>query len=55
MTRAGTPSPTATRLTARQYEEGWRITKCPTCKGSGRRGDRKCGLCKGRKTTVTHV
>jgi DnaJ-class molecular chaperone len=28
----------------------WVTVKCPTCEGSGKRGDRKCGLCKGLGT-----
>lgn len=28
----------------------WITITCPTCKGSGKRGDRDCGLCNGKGT-----
>jgi DnaJ-class molecular chaperone len=26
------------------------VVQCPTCRGSGKRGDRVCGLCDGEKS-----
>ena len=36
-------------LTAQERRQGWEIVKCITCDGEGRRGNRECTLCKGRR------
>jgi DnaJ-class molecular chaperone len=45
----GTAPKSAKETTARLKTVGWMTVQCPTCKGSGMRGARKCGLCEGEK------